>query len=301
MEPKRATLRLVAAAAQWLAPMVLLVGLNGHVPKPDGPTPVPTATRTETPIPAWRLSDILTPPAFDNDADVYDGYQWWGGGWVPGYISLDSWFMPSPPYTVGSATYYAPYIMEATAAARGLSLARYRGGISLMSPADIGKTVWIRRDGTGVWEGPYLDVDCARRGDIWPIVYYRHEVVEVDFNTAVRWGLAEWGGSGGWTPTHYVEPNVEVWVGDRPEHHDLYPLLDYRGWWLSRARFSTRAEDLVRTRPIGKSKACWIWYDKRVLCGDDFYREPWVHPEDYAPYPMRPIKDDIVTQARHGP
>jgi len=56
-----------------------------------------------------------------------------------------------------------------------------------MSPADIGHDVWIKFNGR--WEGPFLVVDCARRGDMWPVIMYRGEAVEVGYRTAIEWGL----------------------------------------------------------------------------------------------------------------
>jgi hypothetical protein len=105
--------------------------------------------------------------AYGDDTSPYNGYYDIQGRCVPGYISIETWFQKQPRYTHGRALYYAPGAMEATAEWRGLSLDGYLDGVSLISPADIGETVWIRR---GVeWEGPFLSVDSARRTDMYAV------------------------------------------------------------------------------------------------------------------------------------
>ena len=113
--------------------------------------------------------------------------------------------------------------MEATAEYRGLSLEGFLDGVALMSPTDIGKTAWIR--GPNGWEGPFLVVDCAQRDDIWPIVRYRREVVEVGWETKERWGL---------------ESPIDVEVVVALDAYGLWRILEthavvpYAEWWLNR-------------------------------------------------------------------
>lgn len=128
-----------------------------------------------------------------NDGDVRNGY-WAGVWWVPRFITLDEWWFPQPEYSYGRAVWYAPGVMEANAWLRWewgqlpKPPSDYLDGVALMSPDDIGKTVWLRRPGHD-WEGPFIVVDCAQRDDLWWIVERRREVVEVGWETKVRWEM----------------------------------------------------------------------------------------------------------------
>lgn len=110
---------------------------------------------------------------------------------VPGLISTDTWYTPQPEHTIGKAVWYAPYVMEATAKWRDMSLEGFKGGVSLFSPADIGEVVWIKRV-TFEWEGPFLVVDASQRNHMYTTVTFVKEVIEVDFDTALSWGMVEW-------------------------------------------------------------------------------------------------------------
>lgn len=208
-------------------------------------TPIPRAT----PPPGWATAaDPFFKTNFDmrfwlgdKDNNVYDGYFWNldRSNWVPGMVSNRTWFLPSPQYTIGNAVFYASGLMQATAMVRGMSLEGYQGGVSMLSPGDIGRTVWLRRQGHD-WEGPFLVVDCARRADIWPVIYYRGEVVEVDFERAIVWGMV--------APMTYKRlsyrlDGLEVWKGAaRPPEEMVGPPVDLRGWWIPRVEFSDRWE-----------------------------------------------------------
>lgn len=123
-----------------------------------------------------------------DDGNPLNGYFWRDNEvWVPGYISIETWFTPAPDHFSGRVVFYNQGAMEATAAWRGLSLDGHLDGVALMSPADIGHKVWIKFDGE--WEGPFLVVDCARRGDMYPVIMHREEAVEVGWETAQRWNL----------------------------------------------------------------------------------------------------------------
>jgi len=252
----------------------------------------PTPAATELPAPALSIAPAIAPPVapstwrpraqvpalpgsaddpflltnFDmrfelgeDDSSVYNGYYWVleKGSWIPGMISNRSWFLASPQHTIGAATYYANGVMEATARSRGMSLSGFVGGVSLISPADIGQTVYLRRQ-TEDWEGPFLVVDCARRSDMWGVVYYRGEVVEVDFHTAIRWGMVN--------PTTYKRisyrmDGVEVWKGRHPPEDGGQPL-DLRQYWIPRVE--------------------WVWgYEAPPLyMGDGQWRQPYRHVVD---------------------
>lgn len=157
---------------------------------------------------------------------------------IPGLVTNASWFMKQPQYTFGTAVYYAPGIMKATANFREMSLEGYIGGVALLSPADIGETVWLRRQ-DHEWEGPFLSIDCGRRADIYTEVVITQEVVEVDFTTAFRWGLVSYS-KNDWWPLAYKEQTVEVWIGKEKPSEDINlsqnPIY-YAEWWLARIEF----------------------------------------------------------------
>ncbi len=142
---------------------------------------------------------------------------------VPSTISSESWWTPAPQHIVGKAVWYAPGIMEATARYRGMSFDGFVGGVSLMSPADIGETVWLKRPGYG-WEGPFLVVDCAARQDFWVVVSEIKEVVEVDFETAKRWGMVE-GDWRGYSVNAWMTKDVEVYKGVMPPIEDSEAIV----------------------------------------------------------------------------
>lgn len=160
-------------------------------------------------------------------------------------VSWELWFTKAPRYTVGDVVYYAPGVMEATAEVRLLDLDEYLDGVSLMSPADIGKTVWIKRPNNG-WEGPFLSVDCAQQNDMYNAVVNRGEVVEVGFKTALRWGLVKVSNKR-WRTVEWKIEDVEVYVGERLPfsirfskylNYQLEPV-DYVEWFLDNLEYGT--------------------------------------------------------------
>lgn len=132
-------------------------------------------------------------------------------------ISVAAWMTPAPAYSYGGAVWYAPGVMEATCAVRGISTTGFLDGVAMMSPADLGKTVWVRHG--GVWEGPFVVCDCGIRGQVWEMVEVRGEVIEVGWTTAARWGMGPF--TGGW------KHPVEVLVGVM---HHPWPPVDYVDW-----------------------------------------------------------------------
>ena len=157
-----------------------------------------------------------------NDGNVYNGY-FWRGYWVPGYPSMELWYKAAPSWFYGKALRYDPGVMEATAYYRGMSLDGYLDGVALMSPADIGEEVWMKIPG-GNWEGPYLVVDCAARGDIWATIMHFGNTVEVGYNTSARWGMEQ------------MIKNVQVVKGNPIDIFVApieYESLEYfPEWWL---------------------------------------------------------------------
>lgn len=153
---------------------------------------------------------------------------------VPGYISSETWWTPTPEHAVGKAVWYAPYLMERTAEFRGMSLDGFVGGVAMMSPADMGQVVWLLRpdqDGQGdtEWEGPFLVVDTSARQDMWVTITKLEEVVEVDFETALRWGMVS-GSKENYTINEWMIRDVEVWKGLHPPWEKSEPI-NYRTWF----------------------------------------------------------------------
>jgi hypothetical protein len=138
--------------------------------------------------------------------------------------------------------FYAPGVMEATASYMGYSLEGYVDGIALMSPADLGKTAWIRYQGE--WEGPFLVVDYAAQPDIYSTTVYNREVVEVGFTTALRWGMVvrsnnRWG----YRSLQAVVDDVEVALHmKRPTEDVTCAPINYPEWWEARMEFTDHLE-----------------------------------------------------------
>jgi len=184
--------------------------------------------------------------------------------WIPGYISNSSWFIKAPTVSRGNATFYSPWIMEATAKFRGFDLSGYLDGVAMMSPADIGAEVWLKPP-WGDWEGPYLVVDCARRGDMWPVVNFYGEVIELGFKTAERWGMAEHHSP--WRAIRWKE--YGVLVSKVPPHSvDRYEVIDYANWWLSLAKFV----HVYEPRPLYRYPSTWringVWHTFDHYCNE---------------------------------
>ncbi len=217
--------------------------------------------------------DLLDEPPLSHcdDDDPYNGYRWSINPdlCVPGLPTIESWFTPAPPYTVGASVWYNPRLMEATAEFRGMSLEGFVDGVSLMSPSDIGRTVWLRRPDHD-WEGPFLVVDCARRGDIWPVIMYNGEIVEVGFQTAVKWGLVEArqyrNGEYGrpFKVKHWRLDGVEVIKMDViPPWINEYEPIDFKSWWGDRVTFSNGydipAPQVLHKDYYPEHHPGWLW------------------------------------------
>lgn len=182
------------------------------------------------------------------------------------WISNDTYYTPAPAHIIGNAVMYAPGIMQATANYNGLSLDGFVGGVAMASAADIGQVVWLRRDGRE-WEGPYLVVDVSSRGHVWTHVVIRETVVEVDFETAVRWGMASVGGQNGYTILDGGIADVEVYKGLLPPKETTQEdATVYKDFFLSIVQFG--AKDIRDTRLWSKVYAEFVNYEEYILALD---------------------------------
>ena len=143
-------------------------------------------------------------------------------------VTTETWMTGHTTYSSGAATFYAPQVMEATADYRGMSLDGFVDGVSLMSPSDIGKVVWIKYD--GVWDGPFLSVDTAQQNHMCQAIQTRGEVIEVGYKTAERWGMTDW------PDVHEWKVDVEVSLIP-PVFLDVCGIdkVNFPEWWSAQA------------------------------------------------------------------
>lgn len=129
-------------------------------------------------------------------------------GWV---LAVAVWAMPQPQYSEGLIVNYGgESVIAANAAYHGYSLDGYAGGASAISPAMLGRIMWVRVE-HGDWVGPLLVVDAVSRAHAYDSIYTRHEVAEVSRATAATLGF-EYGAPG------------YVWFGPCPPPADsLFP------------------------------------------------------------------------------
>lgn len=217
----------------------------------------PTSSyKIKTPEPDLSKYSSCVGKSWTNNS-LTDGFidQW---DWcIPGYVSTESWFIKQPELVYGTAVFYSPGIMKATAKHRGMEYPDgYLGGVALGSPGEIGETVWLY--GPNGWEGPYLVVDCPQRVDVFTTIVIRQQVVEVDFNTAVRWGMVKWNNpyipNEGWYVEDWVIDDVLVFKGtmlpiDIFEREPVY----FADWWLERVEFSEKVQPKPRWKPNGNN------------------------------------------------
>lgn len=157
--------------------------------------------------------------------------------------SIDTYKTPAPKHITGNAVMYAPGLMEATAKYRGMDLTGFMGGVAMPSMADMGQVVWLRRAGMD-WEGPYLVVDVSQRAHMWEHIVLKGQSVEVDFETAVRWGMAT-GGASNWRMLHGRLDSVEVFKGLQPPD-ETSVAVNYR-------------EHFLRTATLGQAGQSVYW------------------------------------------
>ena len=200
-----------------------------------------------------------------DDGWPINGYWAWNKVWVPGYITIETWFTPAPDHFSGRVVYYDQGVMEATATWRGLSLDGYVDGVALMSPADIGHRVWIKFDGN--WEGPFLVVDCARRGDMYPVIMHREEAVEVGWETAQRWELE---------PPY---PNVEI-SKTKPRYGESVILSE---WFDEIVEYADRTGPRIYFRPPNEWRINGEW-----MTFNNYHELPLA--QNRATFPTRRIR-----------
>ncbi|GIK73506.1 MAG: hypothetical protein BroJett021_24940 [Chloroflexota bacterium] len=115
---------------------------------------------------------------------------------------------PTPLPVTGLAMYYAPRVMDGVASYRERvnnieECEECIGRVALLRAGDIGRHVWIQV-GDGVVEGPFQVLDVAGRHHI-PDLLRRNWVVDVDYETAMRWGMR-----GPIEVTVYAEPPARI-------------------------------------------------------------------------------------------
>lgn len=203
---------LVLAACAEVAPALPVntpVAATATASSTPTSTPKPTMTASPTPIP------IPTPTALNN------GY-FWHGHWIPGVVSFKTQQLSTPSLIVGVADSYGPGMMELVADNTGRYYgSEYVGAVALMLCSDVGSSVWLQRPG-GDFEGPFYVMDCSRPVDLYGIIVYSGIVVEVDYNTAVRWGT-------------FVVPGVVV--SKLPPGQINGEPVNFRSWFLSNVTF----------------------------------------------------------------
>ena len=212
------------------------------------------------------------------------GY-WWQKKAIPGLISVESTLEPQPIYTSGVAVFYAPGVMESVSRYRKMPLDDYVDGVALMSCADIGQKVWIKQLEVGEWEGPFLVIDCAARHDYYGVTIFNQEVVEVGFETAVRWGMAKKISKGKGYKS--LDSTRFVYVSRvQPEYLSVCPdPVHYPTWWenevmeFTRSGRNRRASELKEA--IAGNNAWMQWLSECVMRGAN-----WPPERRWTPTPI---------------
>jgi hypothetical protein len=192
------------------------------------------------------------------------GVDNWGND-IPGIVTNEVWMTPQPTYTEGKAVFFGPYAMDATAEYRGIDYEQEGclGGVSLMSPIDIGSKVWVKFEGSQ-WYGPFCAVDCARRGDMYSIVVIREEVIEINFELAVEIGMVSQHDKGVYEVYDWFR-RAQVIIGQKPmdyfadcEDEACFDPVNYRNHFLDHVEFAPYREP--RVMPYRKSRTVWKEY-----------------------------------------
>ena len=188
----------------------------------------------------------------------------WGND-VPGLITNDTWMNPMPTYAKGKMVFYGPYAMDATAEFRGINYDEMGciGGVALMSPYNILDKVWINVFGD--WYGPFCVVDCAKRGDMYSIVVYREEVIEVNFEFALEIGMVSDHRGGEYDVYNWFLP-VEILVNYDPftyflEYGNNVQPVIYKEYFLQHLEFSNVVPRWIMVLEEGK---IWKEYASEV-------------------------------------
>lgn len=103
-------------------------------------------------------------------------------------LAATLWATPTDADVIdGLATYYAPGLMQTVADNRSMDLTHYAGGVALNRAGDLGRTVWLEYNGEIA--GPYLVIDCSRRGEHFADRESRGYVLEVSYRQARQWRM----------------------------------------------------------------------------------------------------------------
>lgn len=102
----------------------------------------------------------------------------------------------------GTASQYAPGKMESVITVRQIpgktnylvpqNLTQYDGFIAMESCAELGNEYYLRPVGIDNWE-LFLVVDCSGHTETTDWMTVNNIIVEIDYNTAVRWGTVDYG------------------------------------------------------------------------------------------------------------
>ena len=97
---------------------------------------------------------------------------------------------------VGIASQYAPGVMDRTIATRQIpgktvytvpqDLSKYDGFIAMESCAELGNEYYVKPVESNLWE-LFLAVDCSGHSTTSEWMKRNNIIMEVDYNTAVRW------------------------------------------------------------------------------------------------------------------
>jgi hypothetical protein len=167
---------------------------------------------------------------------LYDSYCWRGAS-VPGLPDYATQYSVQPDLVMGKSLFYAPFVMEATAEWRGMNLDGYLGGVATMTCGALGDPVWLRRPGYD-WEGPYRIVDCARRNDLYGLIVYWGDSIEVDWKTAKRWGMVS-GTWDNWTVNEWMLRGVLTSRIDPSVLSLDEPIVQLVDWFLGNVQYSS--------------------------------------------------------------
>lgn len=103
-----------------------------------------------------------------------------------------SYYQPSPLPIQGLAMYYNPGVMDRVLE-RQIGWGHVTecneciGRVALLREGDMDRRIWLQRPGHEV-EGPFWVVDQAAEHDV-PGLVRRNWAVDVDYETAMRWGM----------------------------------------------------------------------------------------------------------------
>lgn len=190
--------------------------------------------------------------------------------YLPAWVTNDTWYREMPQYTAGKAVWYAPNLMNSTALMRGMNLDGFKGGVATNSVDMMGKVVWLKRQNLS-WEGPFLVVDVSQRNHAYHHAVNVKTIVEVDFETAIEWGITSYNQKAqkGYTINRWYEGNVEMWVGlEPPQELNENPTI-YSEWYKEHAEFCD-----------GQPNRRWKTQDWMIMNYDDYNEQTHIHQKE---------------------